>query len=48
MTFCKKVLFYSLLTLLTLAGIEGMARLAYYLAFAESYPPPPPPPDSLL
>ena len=41
MTLRKKVLFYTLLTLLTLAILEGMARLAYYIAFAESYPPPP-------
>ena len=40
MTLRKKILFYALLTLFTLASIEGMARLAYYLAFAESYPPP--------
>ena len=38
MTLPKKILFYTLLTLLTLAAVEGMARLAYYLAFAESYP----------
>ena len=42
MTLRKKVLFYTLLTFFTLAGIEGMARLAYYFAFAESYPPTPP------
>ena len=41
MTLRKKILFYTLLTLLTLAALEGMARLAYYLAFAEFYPPPP-------
>ena len=41
MTLRKKVLFYALLTLFTLAAVEGMARLAYYLAFAEFYPPPP-------
>ena len=41
MTLRKKILFYTLLTLLTLAALEGMARLAYYFAFAESYPPPP-------
>ena len=40
MTLRKKILFYALLTLFTLAALEGMARLAYYLAFAESYPPP--------
>ena len=37
MTLRKKILFYSLLTLLTLAVLEGMARLAYYFAFAEGY-----------
>ena len=37
MTLHKKVLFYSLLTLLTLAAIEGISRLAYYFAFAEWY-----------
>ena len=41
MTLRKKVLFYSLLTLLTLAALEGMSRLAYYFAFAEGYPPSP-------
>ena len=41
MTLRKKVLFYALLTLLTLAAVEGISRLAYYLAFAESAPPPP-------
>ena len=41
MTFRKKVLFYALLTLLTLAAIEGISRLAYYIAFAESYSPHP-------
>ena len=41
MTFRKKVLFYALLTLLTLAAIEGISRLAYYFAFAEWYPPSP-------
>ena len=40
MTLRKKILFYTLLTLFTLAAFEGMARLAYYLAFAESYSPP--------
>ena len=39
MTLRKKILFYTLLTLLTLAALEGMARLAYYLAFAEGYSP---------
>ena len=43
MTLRKKILFYILLTLFTLAAIEGMARLAYHLAFAESYTPPQPP-----
>ena len=37
MTFRKKILFYSLLTLFTLAALEGISRLAYYLAFAEWY-----------
>ena len=41
MTLRKKILFYTLLTLLTLAVLEGISRLAYYLAFAESYPLPP-------
>ena len=41
MTLRKKILFYTLLTLFTLAALEGMARLAYYLAFAEFYPPSP-------
>ena len=40
MTLRKKVLFYTLLTLLILAALEGMARLAYYFAFTESTPPP--------
>ena len=39
MTLRKKILFYSLLTLLTLAALEGISRLAYYLAFAEWYFP---------
>ena len=42
MTLRKKILFYSILTILTLAALEGMARLAYYLAFAEGYLPPSP------
>lgn len=37
MTRRKKILFYALLTLLTLAAIEGMARLAYYFALGEGY-----------
>ena len=37
MTRRKKILFYALLTLLTLAAVEGMARLAYYLALGEGY-----------
>ena len=41
MTLRKKILFYTLLTLFTLAAVEGMARLAYYLAFAESSSSPP-------
>ena len=48
MTFRKKVLFYALLTLFTLAAIEGISRLAYYIAFAESYPPPPTPHPTLF
>ncbi len=53
MPFLKKLLYYGLLTVLTLLAIEGMARAAYFLAFAEGYgggraaanslPPPPPP-----
>ena len=35
--FPKKVLYYGLLFLLTLLVIEGMARLAYYLAFDQGY-----------
>ena len=34
-TFPKRVLFYGLLTLLTLLVIEGMARIAYYAAFDQ-------------
>ena len=41
MTLRKKVLFYSLLTLITLTALEGMSRLAYYFAFAEWYSSPP-------
>ena len=33
----KKVLYYGLLFLLTLLVVEGMARLAYYLAFDRGY-----------
>lgn len=33
----KKILYYCLLLLLTLAIVEGMARAAYYLAYAEWY-----------
>ena len=40
MTLRKKILFYSLLTLITLAALEGMGRLAHYFAFAEWYSPP--------
>ena len=50
----KRVLYYGLLAALTLIAIEGLARLAYFMAFAEWYggqpaveaadiPPPPPP-----
>ena len=39
MTLRKKILFYALLAFFTLTVLEGMARLAYYLAFAEWYPP---------
>ena len=35
--FLKKLLYYGLLAALTLIAIEGMARLAYFLAFAEGY-----------
>ena len=42
LTLRKKVLFYALLALFTLAALEGMGRLAYYFAFAEGYFPPPP------
>ncbi len=37
MTFRKKAIFYSLLLLLTLAVFEGMARVTWYLAYAEWY-----------
>ena len=40
MTLPKQILFYSLLLLLTLAAVEGMARAAYYLAYGEWYSPP--------
>ena len=43
MTLPKKILFYGLLLLLTLAAVEGMARIAYYLAYAEGYSIPPMP-----
>ena len=45
LTFPKRVLFYGLLTLLTLLTIEGMARIAYYAAYGQGYgsgPPEPP------
>ena len=41
MTLSKKILFYSLLLLLILAAVEGMARVAYYFAYAEWYSIPP-------
>ena len=41
MTRPKQILFYSLLLLLTLAALEGMARAAYYLAYGEWYSPTP-------
>ena len=47
LTLPKQILFYSLLLLLTLAGVEGMARAAYYLAYGEWYRPPPPPRQSV-
>ena len=40
MTRPKQILFYSLLLLLTLAAVEGMARAAYYLAYGEWYQAP--------
>ena len=43
MTLRKKILFYALLFLLTLAALEGMARVAYYWAYAEGYRVPAPP-----
>ena len=59
LTFPKRVLFYGLLTLLTLLTMEGMARIAYYAAYGQGYgsgPPDtpvdsyalPPPPSSTL
>ena len=45
LTFPKRVLFYGLLTLLTLLTMEGMARIAYYAAYGQGYgsgPPDPP------
>ena len=33
----KKALYYGLMLLLTLLAVEGMARLAYYLAFDQGY-----------
>ena len=42
MTLPKQILFYSLLLLLTLAVVEGMARAAYYLAYGEWYQVPAP------
>ena len=33
----KRVLYYGLLAALTLLAVEGMARLAYFAAFAEWY-----------
>lgn len=38
----KKLLYYSLLAVLTLAALEGMARLAYFLAFDQWYRSDPP------
>ncbi len=37
MPFLKKLFYYGLLAVLTLLAIEGMARLAYFTAFAEGY-----------
>ena len=42
LTFPKKILFYGLLTLLTLLTIEGMARIAYYAAYGQWYGSGPP------
>ena len=33
----KKILYYGIMLLLTLLAVEGMARLAYYLAFDQGY-----------
>ena len=41
-TFPKRVLFYGLLTLLTLLVIEGMARIAYFAAYNQGYGSGPP------
>ena len=48
LTFPKRVLFYGLLTLLTLLTMEGMARIAYYAAYGQGYGsgPPDTPADS--
>ena len=35
--FAKQLLYYCLLVLLTLLAVEGMARLAYFLAFDKGY-----------
>ena len=37
MPLSKKILYYGLMALLTLLVLEGMARLAYYLAFDQGY-----------
>ena len=42
LTFPKRILFYGLLTLLTLLAIEGMARIAYYAAYGQGYGSGPP------
>ena len=42
LTLPKRVLFYGLLTLLTLLSIEGMARIAYYAAYGQGYGSGPP------
>ncbi len=47
MTLPKQILFYSLLLLLTLAAVEGMARAAYYLSYGEWYSPPFPTPTTI-
>ena len=46
LTFPKRVLFYGLLTLLTLLSIEGMARIAYYAAYGQGYGSGPPDPGA--